>query len=332
MILADKIINERKKLGWSQEDLAEKLDCSRQSVSKWESAQSTPDLNRILMMAELFGVSTDYLLKDEIEDVTANGIMEEKDSSSGKLRNVSMEEATEFLKTTKEVTPKVALGVSLCIMSPVIMMALLGMAAAGKIAENAAVALGVPAILVFVAIAVFIFIMCGRKTDRFDYLEKEMIETAYGVDGMVKERKKREDKKNTMLVAIGVILCILSAVPLLLASIFENCIPGESDEVVLYMVAVLLCTIAIGVNLIINGGSMVGAYNKLLQEGDYTESGKRCNKVISLVAGIYWPVIVLVYFILSFTVMGFGTSWFIWPISGILFGAICGIIKACMQR
>ena len=66
MILADKIINERKKLSWSQEELADKLEVSRQSVSKWESAQSTPDLNRILKMAELFGVSTDYLLKDEI--------------------------------------------------------------------------------------------------------------------------------------------------------------------------------------------------------------------------------------------------------------------------
>ena len=67
MILADKIINERKKNGWSQEELAEKLNVSRQAVSKWEGAQSIPDLQRIVAMAELFGVSTDYLLKDEIE-------------------------------------------------------------------------------------------------------------------------------------------------------------------------------------------------------------------------------------------------------------------------
>ena len=332
MILADKIINERKKLGWSQEELAEKLDCSRQSVSKWESAQSTPDLNRILKMAELFGVSTDYLLKDDMEDAGSAGIMEDKDSGRGNLRSVSMEEATDFINTTKEVTPKVAFGVSLCILSPVVMMALLGMAEMKKIAENTAVAVGVPVILIFVAIAVFIFIMCGRKTDRFDYLEKEMIETAYGVDGMVKERKKREEKKNTMLVAIGVILCILSAVPILLVNLFENCIPGEVDGIALYMVAVLLCTIALGVNLIVNGASMTGAYNKLLQEGDYTESGKRYNRVISVVAGIYWPVTVVIFFILSFTIMNFGTSWILWPIAGVLFGVVCGIIKACMQK
>ena len=48
MILADKIIELRKKNGWSQEDLAEKLDVSRQSISKWEGAQSIPDMNKIL--------------------------------------------------------------------------------------------------------------------------------------------------------------------------------------------------------------------------------------------------------------------------------------------
>ena len=67
MILADKIIELRKKNGWSQEDLAEKLEVSRQSISKWESAQSIPDMNKILKLSEVFSVSTDYLLKDEIE-------------------------------------------------------------------------------------------------------------------------------------------------------------------------------------------------------------------------------------------------------------------------
>ena len=67
MILADKIINERKKNGWSQEELAEKLVVSRQSVSKWEGAQSVPDMQRILEMSRIFGVSCDYLLKEELE-------------------------------------------------------------------------------------------------------------------------------------------------------------------------------------------------------------------------------------------------------------------------
>ena len=66
MILADKIIYLRKKNGWSQEELAEKLGVTRQSVSKWEGAQSVPDLERILQIGKVFGVSTDYLLKDDM--------------------------------------------------------------------------------------------------------------------------------------------------------------------------------------------------------------------------------------------------------------------------
>ena len=68
MIFADKVIALRKKAGWSQEELAERLNVSRQSVSKWESAQSVPDIDRILQMSRLFGVTTDFLLKDELSE------------------------------------------------------------------------------------------------------------------------------------------------------------------------------------------------------------------------------------------------------------------------
>ena len=61
MILADKITEERKKNGWSQEELANQLGVSRQAVSKWENAGAVPDLQRILQMSELCCVSTDYL-------------------------------------------------------------------------------------------------------------------------------------------------------------------------------------------------------------------------------------------------------------------------------
>ena len=70
MIFADKLILLRKKAGWSQEELAEQMNVTRQSVSKWEGAQSVPDLDKMIRLSELFGVSTTrdlVLLKDEIE-------------------------------------------------------------------------------------------------------------------------------------------------------------------------------------------------------------------------------------------------------------------------
>ena len=69
MIFAEKVLALRRRNGWSQEELAEKAGVSRQSISKWESAASIPDIDKILVLARVFGVSTDYLLKDEMEDV-----------------------------------------------------------------------------------------------------------------------------------------------------------------------------------------------------------------------------------------------------------------------
>ena len=62
MTLAEKILALRTEQGLSQGDLAEKLEVSRQSVSKWETGQATPDLDKIIKLADLFGVTTDYLL------------------------------------------------------------------------------------------------------------------------------------------------------------------------------------------------------------------------------------------------------------------------------
>lgn len=63
MNMADRIQYLRKTKGMSQEQLADKTGVSRQAVSKWESEQSTPDLEKIIMMSEFFGVTTDYILK-----------------------------------------------------------------------------------------------------------------------------------------------------------------------------------------------------------------------------------------------------------------------------
>lgn len=67
MTLGEKIVNLRMNIGLSQEELAEKVNVSRQSVSKWEMNQALPQIDKVLMLCELFNVSTDALLLDKIE-------------------------------------------------------------------------------------------------------------------------------------------------------------------------------------------------------------------------------------------------------------------------
>ena len=75
MKLSDKLIELRKAKGWSQEDFAEKMDVSRQAISRWENGTALPDAQNILRISKLFNVTADYLLNDdyesEIEDSTA---------------------------------------------------------------------------------------------------------------------------------------------------------------------------------------------------------------------------------------------------------------------
>ena len=71
MNIADRIQHLRKSEGISQEELADKVGVSRQAVSKWESEQSTPDIEKVILLSDYFEVTTDYLLKG-IEPVSGN--------------------------------------------------------------------------------------------------------------------------------------------------------------------------------------------------------------------------------------------------------------------
>lgn len=66
MRLGDKLIQLRRERGYSQEQLANMLDVSRQSVSKWEADQSTPEINKLIMMSDIFDVTVDSLVKEDI--------------------------------------------------------------------------------------------------------------------------------------------------------------------------------------------------------------------------------------------------------------------------
>lgn len=328
MILAKKIMEERKRNGWSQEELAEKLGVSRQSVSKWESAQSVPDLNRIIKMAELLGVTTDYLLRDEFEKMESSEDLIEVAEVSKNVRKVSMEEAVEFLKMQEKHAPLIAWGVSLCIMSPVLLIILSGLESGHffGITDMIAGGVGLSALFLMVAGGVFIFIKCANEGKKYEYLNTEVIETEYGVNGMVNEKKLAFAGKFNLYISIGVVLCILSSLPLIISGFMTN-----KEYIITTMIGVLLVIIAIAVGMFVKVGIINESYEKLLQEGDYTLSKKKISVVIGRVSGAYWCVAVAVYLAWSFISMRWDMTWIVWPVAGVLFGALLSIIKLVMK-
>ena len=321
MILADKIIEERKKLGLSQEELAEKLSVSRQAVSKWENAQSIPDLQKIIVMSELFSVSTDYLLKDEMEP--EQKVSGESDADST-VRRVSMEEANAFMKTEAEQSKVVAFGVLLCILCPVLLIFLAGLSEANiaGVTETAAVVIGLVQLFVFVTIAVFLFISYAGKIERFDYLRKEQFETAYGVSGLVREKKEAYKPIYTKYLSMGVGLCILSPVPLIIAALIS-----EADVLLISLTALLLCMVSVGVFMIVRVALINESYKILLQEGDYDKAEKRKSKAVDAASSIYWCLVTGGYLAWSFITEDWKSTWIVWPVAGVLFVPFITVVK-----
>ncbi|WOO35600.1 helix-turn-helix transcriptional regulator [Anaerocolumna sp. AGMB13020] len=82
MKLAEKILNLRKLQGMSQDDLAEKLNVSRQAVSRWELQTAQPETSNVLQLSKLFGVTTDYLLNDDYESDYDVPVVKETENST----------------------------------------------------------------------------------------------------------------------------------------------------------------------------------------------------------------------------------------------------------
>ena len=331
MILADKIINLRKKNGWSQEELAEKLGVTRQSISKYEGAQSIPDLDKILKLSEIFGVTTDYLIKDELEEEEyAPSQMQENESESDRsVHKVTMEMANEYLQIIDWSAGKTAFATMLCILSPIVLLMLGAMSEMPDyhISENVAAGIGICVLIVLIAIAVMIFILCGMKTKKYEFMEKEDIETAYGVSGMVKEKRDAYHSPYVTQLVIGITCCICSVIPL-----FGTLAVSESDFYMVSAVCMLLTLVAIGTYFIVRSAAKMNAVNQLLEEEDYTRQKKHENKKMSGPVTVYWLIATAIYLAWSFTTNDWDRTWIIWPVVGVLFPAFYAIVNGIRKK
>lgn len=361
MKLADKIILLRKQKGWSQEELAAQMDVSRQSVSKWESGISMPDIDKIILLSQIFGTTTDYLLKEDTtesnvetdektgnedtvnnesmygndlgqvtETITKSENTERKKCEDNKEVFVSRMEAEEYLAVMKHAAIKIALGVWLCIFSVAPMMFLIGLQHMGEmnLTEDVAGIIGVCILLFIVAIAVWLFIVNGMKMSKFEFVEKELIVLDHDVKEEIQEQSEQFTSHFATNIAIGVVLCIIAVVPLLLAAIEEESSADHNDALVILMVGVLLTVIATGVYRFVKVGVVKDSYDKILQAGEYTSEKKINNKKNDTFTGVYWMIVTAIYLAYSFVTMDWAKSWIIWPVAGVLFAAITAIINS----
>lgn len=326
MTFSDKLIALRRKAGWSQEELAERLNVSRQSVSKWESAQSMPDIDKIVQLSSLFGVTTDYLLKDGQDDPQPAAA-----ETPSPLPRVTLAQVEDYLTRAQANAPRMALAAALCIVSPIPLLALGTVSERGQLGLNDDLAdgLGLIALLVLVAVAVVLFMQCGAAVREYEFLEKEPIETEHGVTALVRERRAafapQYDKANIT----GTVLCILAAVPLFAAMMVSVSFLMSAS------ICLVLVLVACGVYAFVQVGTVHDAMNRLLEDGDFTRGHKAVKGRLNALTAAYWLVVVAIFLWYTFGPNGNGQpqySWFIWAIAGVVYAACVVAAKAFVRK
>lgn len=313
MIFADKLIRLRKKMGLSQEELAFKMNVSRQAVSKWESTQSIPDLDNVLQLSALFNVSTDFLLKDELES-------EDAVSEESLVRVLLLDEVKEYLAHAKKVALKTALGTLLCILSPVILIVLsiLSDSSVGVISSPLAVIIGLGVLFVFVITAVILFITTSFSDDKYDNIIKKDFTLEYGANSVIKEKKSNFKNKYNICILLGVILCVSSPVALIVSAFIDNL------YAIAFSLMLLFLMVSVAVFMFVFVCIRWSSFEKVLNDEVYKMKN---NKKENMISRIIWLLATIIYLSVSFAFGYWHLTWIIWIIAALVQAIVLVVYK-----
>lgn len=286
-----KLQNLRKTKGLSQEALAEKLNVSRQAVSKWESGSGYPEMDKLILLSELFGVTIDYLIKDsdssdqtETEDITNKYFM-------------NQQRIKDYMKRKKIFGICIAASVAAIILSVCI-----PILCHHKTYES----MGNFVFLVIIAIAVFCLIFTGIMSQSDYELENKKINMSFQDLQDLQNKYSRFQLYFGISIAFGVFLIIMSVAVI---GFFENV---YNEDV---LSAQLMVCVAIAVFIFIYQGIRYGMYQFLVQNKKYINDKKREE---SSLFSITMPLAAILYLLLGFTKGLWHPGWIIFPIVAII--------------
>ena len=313
MKLADKIMRERKKMGWSQEELAERLDVSRQSVSKWEGGLSAPELAKIIAMSELFGVTTDYLLKETDVGAPHEDLSDQASVSAEKSPARILDEnyVNGYLLLIRNSAVRIAVGVMLCILSPITLILLGGISDfCGVPAEPLSAGIGMLVLLLLIGAALVLFIPTGIALSVYDSVEKEPFSMNAETELRLRSLYEAYAPRHRVCVTVGVLFCVFGVVPLLTVSILT-----QNELLAILSVGFLLLCVSIGVAILVHSSNINEAYEKLLRVGEYSPSRHAFGNLID---SVYWGLTTVIYLAVSFLSGAWNVTWIIWVLAGVL--------------
>lgn len=244
MSFGEKLFKLRKEKGYSQEALAERLNTTRQAISKWENNQGYPETEKLIIISDAFEVSIDYLLKDSIE--------RENNQEDGYF--VSKEMAENYLLQNRKISNRIAIGSGLLILAFIPYLLL----AANPVVYTL--------ILIFLAAFGIVTIISTTSLEDVEHKnfkkEKLMIEGKY-LDELTL-RYKQKIRKYSPIIVIGFFLLISGVAPFF----FEKKNITVANLESYYPIFVVMT--AIGTVLLILTLTVLDAYKLIVNNKEYT--------------------------------------------------------------
>ena len=298
----------RKRGGLTQEDLAEQMEVSRQSVSKWESNAAYPEMDALLRLCGLFSVDMDTLLRGDVS-----------------LRFT--EDTAGYDRHMNAFSRAIAGGVGLILLGVTVLVTLLiGLTADAERAVHPLV--GTAILLIFIAISVAVFIVSGMGHDRFRK-KHPAIRPFY-----TEEQLDAFDRRFPLLIALPIVLILIGVViQVAIVLVPELSNMDNQDKWALLGTSILLLCITVAVTVLVWAGIQKSKYNieeynrQTRQELDPTPEQKRLNRLTGAVWGSGMILAAALHLLLGFVWELWDSARVIYPVAALLCTSVSIILK-----
>lgn len=286
----------RKMQNMSQEQLAEKLEVSRQAVSKWENGSGYPETEKLITICEIFNCSIDEILKGKFSE----------DSNGDKKQYENL--MNKFSKGT-------ALAIVIILIGVTIFMYFAGMQGTEEVKDKYSI-IGLAILLLFVVVAVPIFIVLSIEQENYKRKNPKL------PNFYIEDEIEKFNSKFAKAIAIAVMINILSAVQL----IFLYGMEIVNDESTIPVV-ILLGMTTISVFLYVYYGIQKNKYDIELYNKTSSKLYKKEDDRVGKICGIIMIIATIIFFICGVVYNLWHIAWIVYPIGGLICGIVCIIFE-----
>lgn len=289
-VLGENLQYYRKRKNMTQEQLAEQLEVSRQTVSKWEAGNSYPEMEKILQLCDLFSCSMDTLMRNHAAEL-------------------EVEDSQDYEKHMEKKRKNITVGVSLLIAGAATHVLLSGFGAADVMKDTIFMAIAIVAIL--------ILIVAGIQDETFRKNHPVIAEF------YTQEEKKRFEEKFPIRIAIGIGMILVG----LLLGMNGDSLPLRKGMTEDFYNGIFLYLVAGAVGILIHTGLGKAKYDISEYNKENGESVKKANEKVGIWCGCIMLVATIIFFICGFVYKLWDICWVVYPVGGLLCGIAALILK-----